>query len=244
MSVVPGTLTRVHTVGEFLDTAVEPSEVPRTPVPSGFTELDRCVGGLALGDLWIITGHVGQGRSALATQWAIASAQAGRRTWLIGCREDKGAIAARLRASRVDSLDHLPLHVAANADLTMLDSDDADPGLLRPEVLVVDDAERSAGVFAGRMRTFADRGSCVVTVLPRHLVVHREGDRPCLSHEWASVADVVLEVRQASWPGDLGPTRPGDADFILLRNRRGPALALSVGFVGHRARFFDWGNST
>ncbi|WP_297701048.1 hypothetical protein [Mycobacterium sp.] len=58
----------------------------------------------------------------------------------------------------------------------------------------------------------------------------------------AGLADLVMEVRheRITASGQLVPAvEPGQAMLTILRNRRGPRCAFSVGFFAHLARYFD-----
>ena len=108
-----------------------------------------------------------------------------------------------------------------------------------PGAVLVDDADLVAGAFPDRLRSMAESGVLVVLTLPRHLIVQGAGGERSLEPEWARIADVVVEARQATWPDDEGSLRPGLADLIVLKNRWGPTRTVSVGFQGHYARFVD-----
>ena len=131
-----------------------------------------------------------------------------------------------------------PLHVATQGQSTFLDYGDEADVLPPPDAVVIDDANLIAGAFPERVASLAQRGALVIVSLPRHLVVHDNSDHQYLDPAWASVADVVIEVRQAMWPGSDG-LRPGEADLHVFRNRWGPTLTATVAFQGHYARFVD-----
>ena len=129
---------------------------------TGFADLDGATGGFDRGQVWIITGTPGQGRSTLATQWAAQIASRHHlRTNLISMREPVRLIATRLvaqtgkvpalhlwnneftdeeqaRLGRArDMLVDALLLIAGPGDLSLMDADPPDGPW--PEALVVDD---------------------------------------------------------------------------------------------------------
>jgi replicative DNA helicase len=229
-------------------------------VSSGFEPLDGIVGGFAAGQVWIVTGGPGQGSTTLLTQWALHLAGHGMATTLVCPREPRWRVIERLLAltgpiplldvqkalgrdqERLEkilaALRSLPLHIAAQGDSSLLDSSDDPAADLPPTAVLIDDADLVAGALPGRVQSLARQGSLVVMTMPKHLVIpDTAGDRQ-VEPEWARVADVVLEVRQAGWPfGD--DLRPGEADVLVLKNRWGPTRVATVAFQGHYSRFVD-----
>ena len=107
------------------------------------------------------------------------------------------------------------------------------------DAIVIDDADVAAGVWPNRVATLARRGGLVILSMSRHALLGDDADQ-FLAEEWARIADVVIEVRQADWPISRPTTRPGEADLFVLKNRWGPTRSLTVGFQGHYARFVDF----
>ena len=67
---------------------------------TGFTEFDDVTGGFEPGQVWIVAGMPGQGRSTLASQWALLLAgDHGFDTHLVNKRDPTRKVAARLVAS-------------------------------------------------------------------------------------------------------------------------------------------------
>ncbi len=144
------------------------------------------------------------------------------------------------RAQRVRQLlEEAPLHIAAQGEPHGLDVVGELERAL-PDALLLDDADTVPGAFPDRLRTLADAGVFVAGTMPRHLIVDHDSQGPHLRPEWAAVADVVLEVRQATWPADTHGIRPGEADLILLKNRWGPTITASVILAAHYAEFSDF----
>lgn len=117
--------------------------------------------------------------------------------------------------------------------MTTVGGIEADP----PAALFVDDAHRVSGALPDRLRMLADTGMFVALTLPRHLVVASDSEGPYLLHEWADVADVVLEIRHATWPASSSGLRPGEADCSLLKNATGPCAGFSALSQPHYRKF-------
>jgi replicative DNA helicase len=224
---------------------------------TGFTELDDVTGGFEPGQVWIVAGTPGQGRSTLAAQWALLLAgDHGVHTHLVSKRDPTHKVAARLVASaakvpelhlwngRVSAQDGLklshakqslagvPLQIIAPKGISIVDTDMDE--VATPEVLVVDDADLAGGLFPSRVASFAATGLLLVLTLPRSLVVTAAGVDP----GWARVADVIIDIDRPDLL-DHASLRPGEADFHLLRNRWGPGRSIAVVYQGHYARFVD-----
>ena len=252
----------VRTTTELLQ-AFDQVPRPRTGPTGDFPELDGLTGGRSGGRVWVVTGWPGQGRSALLTQWAAASASQGTPTRLACPQDPQDLVTARLlacagkvpltcllsgritddHAYRLEraraALGELPLLVWAREDAPWFGWDDLVEGITRDAALLLDDADLVHGAVPSRVAGLASRGAHVLVSLPRPVVVRYDDDRPHLDPEWGSVADVVLEVRQADWPGEPEGIRPGEADLVLLKNRWGPTRGAVLAFQGHYARFVD-----
>ena len=250
----------MFTVDELLEQHDRVTVEAERRATCGIEQVDRITGGFSRGRVWVVTGTPGQGRTTLLTQWAAALAGVGWATRLICPREPQHAVSSRLLSCaghlpllhlhqrRVqdqeryeavrERLRRTPLHVATQGESTFLDYGDEADSLPRPDAVVIDDADLIAGAFPERVMALAQRGALLIVSLPRHLVVHDHRSHQHLDPQWAAVADVVIEVRQAQWPDTEGP-RPGEADLHVLRNRWGPTMTVSVVFQGHYARFVD-----
>ena len=224
---------------------------------TGFAVIDELTGGFDAGQVWIVTGTPGQGRSTLATQWALRTASVhDLTTHLISTREPARLVGARLLscAGRVSALrvwNHeltdsdqpgidqahellgaAPLLIAGPSDLSLLDAD-LDDGEW-PQAVVVDDADVAAGAFPKRIQSFSARGILVILTLPRHVVLTPTGLNPL----WSRAADFVIDIRRPDVL-DHRSFRPGEADLHVLRNRWGPTRRATVAFQGHYARFVE-----
>jgi replicative DNA helicase len=234
---------------------------------TGLRELDDRLDGLAAGELWVLTGAPGQGRSMLLTQLARRLAcDHGVPTWLSSNRDPAVVVSGRMHAAlaRVP-LNHLaydrltevdrsrlatateqltgsPLHVRDGHFAADYITDDL---LSRPAeapvAALLDDPVWPSGWHLGSARQLADRGVVVVVTLPRERVLDGPAYR-CDLHPEMSLADVVVEVRHSSLAAaDVEPAldQPGHAALAVLRNRRGPVGSAVVAFQGHYARFVD-----
>jgi replicative DNA helicase len=235
-----------------------------TSIPSGLQRLDDLTGGFDLGQVWIVTGTPGQGRTTLVTQWAAALAVShGWRTRVACPREAATMCAARLISStgkvslshvlehRLDTEDARRAEVARNllarADLQVapegkhfsLSVFDDNPADSVPTAVLLDDADLIPSCSAERVARLAQAGRLVVLTLPRHLMVHGDHEDADLRPDWARVADVVLEVRSRGLtPGDPDG-RAGEADLTVLKHRRGPTATAPVAFQPFYARSVD-----
>lgn len=224
---------------------------------TGLPALDESTGGFELGQCWVVTGTPGQGRSALAMQWAwLLASQHGFTTEVVSGREPVIRVAARIAAcvakvplshlthrglSGQDServrqvgptLESAPLSIVGPGELSMADVDMDE--LTRPQVLIVDDAHRVGGMFPKRVATLAAQGHLVVLSLPRDRVVSAAGIEPA----WADVADFIVDIDRPDLL-DRTSLRPGEADLHLLRNRWGPTRCNVAAFQSHYSRFVD-----
>ncbi|MFC7361311.1 DnaB-like helicase C-terminal domain-containing protein [Nocardioides astragali] len=241
--------------------AMQLLEVARAERPeqrtTGLPALDESTGGFDLGQCWIVVGTPGQGRSALAAQWAwLLASQHGFTTQLVSTKEPVARVATRLAASvakvpmshfghrglsgrdpeklrRVGPrLESAPLSIVGPGELSIADVDMDE--LPSSQVLVVDDSHHSGGMCPQRTAALAARGHLVVLTLPRYRVVSNAGIEPT----WADVADFILDIDRPDLL-DRTSLRPGEADLHLLRNRWGPTQSHLVGFQGHYSRFVD-----
>lgn len=222
---------------------------------TGLALLDAAVGGFATGQVWLVVGTPGQGRSAMACQLAWTVAQHGFVTQLVSRKEPAELMSARVAAMVAKvPLNHLWSDGLTEADRSKLQQvtprlemslsvlgpeevsiADADvPGLAAPDALVVDDAHLAGGMFPARVASLAVGGIAVVLTLPRHRVMPDSGLDPA----WADVADVVLEIDRPDVI-DRNSFRPGEAELHLLRNRWGPPRSAVVAFQGHYSRFIE-----
>jgi len=258
-------MTTGHQLLEALEARSDRSEsVPDVaPAPTGFAHLDDLTGGLRPGQLWVITGTPGQGRTILLTQWAAQLALTQRwRTWLVAPRERNDVVAARILASLgrapvlqllSDELDAEQRHRVAgvrellrSADLRTTtcpsrpcpSPDDVAKAPTTCAVLV-DDADLVPTATPQHLGALAPAGSLVVATLPRHVMVAGPHEDADLDPEWARAADVVIEVRSHGLvPGDLH-ARAGEAELRVLRHRHGPTTTITVAFQPYYGRLAD-----
>lgn len=245
------------TVVEALQLLEEVRSERPEPRTTGFPALDESTGGFDLGQCWIVVGTPGQGRSALAAQWAwLLATRHGFTTQLVSTKEPVTRAAARLAASVAKvpmshfghrgltghdqeklrlfgpRLESAPLSIVGPGDLSRADVDLDE--LPKSQVLVVDDAHHSGGMCPQRTAALVARGHLVVLTLPRDRVVSDAGIEPT----WADAADFILDIDRPDLL-DRTSLRPGEADLHLLRNRWGPTQSHLVAFQGHYSRFVD-----
>ena len=188
------------TVDQLLEQHDRVSAQAERQTTCGIEQIDSITGGFVRGQVWVVTGTPGQGRTTLLTQWAAHLAGVGWTTRLICPREPQHAVASRLlscsgripllhlhqhrvqdreRLAAVrERLSEAPLHVATQGQSTFLDYGDEADVLPPPDAVVIDDANLIAGAFPERVTSLAQRGALVIVSLPRHLVVHHDGDHP------------------------------------------------------------------
>lgn len=236
---------------------------------TGLTALDTITGGgIRPGDLWVITGRPGQGRSMLVTQLAGHLAlQHQVPTYLVSDRDSATVVAARLHALRARvPLNHIterrltdrdlqriaktshelqaaPLRVLAgsHARHRALNQIDA---LIREEPIaaVFDDPDWQTPWDLGEARRLADRGTTVIVALRQDRLVRRGDDDAGVLDPDAALADFVVDVRHNHIDADgelVSAPEPGYARLSILRNRRGPWYAVTVRFHAHYACYFD-----
>ena len=244
------------TPAEVLE-AKPPWHSSTTVASTGFVELDAITGGFRSGQVWLLLGGPGQGRTTLLHQWAASTACAGVVVDLVAQRSSSGQMAARLAAAvgtiplssfqRGVPIDAAHLALAKErlqaAPLNLWPSGEDftaerwEPRPCTTSYLAIDDAEQLGGVSPGQLNAWARRDATIVASLPRDRVALDDHPEPALEPRWAGCADVVLEVRHRGLPG--WPWRPGEAEIDVLMNRHGPCRTLTVGFHGHYSRFVD-----
>lgn len=234
---------------------------------TGLRELDDRLGGLAAGELWVLTGAPGQGRSVLLTQLARRLAcDHGVPTWLSSNRDPGVVVSGRMHAAlaRVP-LNHLaddrladgdrsrlatateqltaaPLHVRDGRFAADYLTDDLlSRPVEGPVAALLDDPAWPSGWHLDSARRLADLGVIVVVTLPRERVLDGPAYR-CDLHPEIALADIVVEVRHDNLAAaDVDPVldQPGYAALAILRNRRGPVGTTVVEFQPHYARYLD-----
>ncbi len=237
---------------------------PPTAVPTGFAWLDDLVGGLCIGQVWVVTGTPGQGKTTLLVQWAALLAGTHRYRTILACpREDSTMCAGRLVSclgkvpllhlleKRLDADDlrraeparevimGMDLLVAPSGTSFHLPTPESALARTSPWATVIDDADLVPRCTPERIRELADAGGLVILSLPRDQVVATADEDADLDPAWARIADVVLEVRSRGLVPGNPDARPGEADLTVLKNRRGPTTTAPVGLRGHYSRFVD-----
>jgi replicative DNA helicase len=247
---------------------VAPGGWPARRYTTGLAELDRRLPGVTAGELWVVTGAPGQGRSMFLTQLARRMAcDHGLPTWLSSNRDPAVMGSGRLHSA----IARVPLGHLADDQLTSVDRDRLaaaadqlaatmlrivdgrlaanrviDELLTQPRegqvtAAFLDDPDWPAVWALRAARELADSGVVVVVTLPRERVLDGPAFR-CDLHPEMTLADVVVEVRHTNLAAaDVEPSldQPGYAALAVLRNRRGPVGNAVVAFQAHYARFVD-----
>jgi replicative DNA helicase len=234
---------------------------------TGLHELDERLGGVGTGEMWVVAGAPGQGRSMLLTQLARRLAcEHEVPTWLSSNRDPAVVVSGRLHAATArvslnhiaddriteddrNRLDHARALLAA-AQLRVVDGSRAADRMIDdlnwrrrrgPVAVLLDDPNWRSQWELQRARELADRGAAVVVSIPRSRVCDGPAYQSDLLQD-ASLADIVIEVRHvdlAAAEVDPRYDQSGYAALAVLRNRRGPVGTALVAFQGHYARFVD-----
>lgn len=196
--------------------------------PSGLPDVDDLTGGFGPGQLWVLTGEPGGGKTTLLTQWAHALAVAQQLpVALYGhARDGLGSYRRRLMecaapGRRDPAPDDAGLRRLSLADLEVESGGWALPDARsdgRPWCLLLDDPEFKKPPVLDQeardaLRGLANAGNLVILTSPPSLVLDTASrGRTRLREEWASSADVVLELRI---------TGHESAELVVLQNRGG-----------------------
>lgn len=237
-------------ISELLAYRAEPVETWST----GFDVLDRLTGGFARGQLWVITGAPGTGRTTLLTQFVYGLATEHRftvrfhtarseppeevqaRMLSLACREPRRH--PRLPVAHTPAGHQAELAALREADLRVHSgrgwSIGLDWGDTEHVCLAIDEPEFNRPPVLARegldeLRQFADRPGIALVTMPRSHCLEQAPNGDRLREEWASVADVMVEI---------APTNDfGDVELRVLRNRRGPTGVVPAVLHQHLARF-------
>lgn len=205
--------------------AEQPVPIP-TLTTTGWPTLDRITGGFPEAGVWIVTGGPRKGASTFLREWAGRLALAEVQTLLTGPEPDPVETAHYLAGAyrhRTDWSD-VALYIARSSSLPR------NVGTLG--AVILDRADLMSGATPDAIRAMADDGCCVIANLPRRKVVHGEGAAAELDHEWAEVADLIVEVELHRGLGK--EMEDHEVTLWALLNRHGPmALAVGTGLRGY-----------
>ena len=241
-------------IRELLDGDLDPVE----SWPTGLQVLDDLVGGFTLGQLWVITGSPGAGKTTLLTQmvhrlavtfgFAVYFQPAGSdrteevRARLLSLATGRPRAVANqpprevelsgLRQEELSALRGADLHVGIGGGW----STNMPQEVATPACLAIDEPEFNRPPVLARearedLRLFADNSGLVLVTAPRSHCLEASPHGGRLREEWASVADVMVEIESTS--------EPGGAVLRVLRNRRGPTGVVPVVQQSHVARFVE-----
>jgi replicative DNA helicase len=241
----------------------------RRGTTTGLADLDALTGGLWPGDLWVITGRTGAGKSVFVLDLArSASIHQQVPTALLLARDDqRDAVTRLLSAEARVPLSHMRSGTMTDDDWARLARrmGELGDGPLRiaqvgTEAREATPEEMSAAAV-DTVRRHDTQLFVIDSVLPEDVGNHLRGlkelaarehvavvtvladgpGRPADEQEAARHADVVIRVDRDHDMECDGEQSPraGEADLAVLRHRRGPISVLTVAFQGQYARFVD-----
>lgn len=214
---------------------------------TGFADLHRDIGGFRRGQVWVITGEPGVGKTMLLCQWAYKLAvdhafttvlygswvdglDAYRR-WLLG-------LVPGLRVGVEPIEDDPRLRDLLRSDLTVSDESYElgpwrDAGVKRRAILIDDPESKADPVLNSHARqaisSAANHGAIVIVTSPlRHCFeTPVGGTRRRLRHEWSDTASHIVELEPTASPREV--------DLTVWRNRHGPRTSVAL-----RRQFDDY----
>lgn len=239
---------------------------------TGHERLDSLTGGIGAGDLVLITGASGAGKSTLAMDFLRESAIRAKRWSIFATLEASQTDATMRILSAEAGIQHANLRAGwlgdddwrrlarimggiAESPIVFLEQETLSLSLLaqeirstpRSELVVVDSLQLLAESgdppdLLSALRTLkllAKQENVVIaaTVSPDPRLAN--GSSPI--GEIDRYADLVINVFRHEQVEDWS-SRMGEADLILIKNRRGPRGTVTVAFQPHYARFVDLTN--
>lgn len=159
------------TIREVLDQYLEesialggPLEQGLAPIPSGFTDLDRLLGGLQRGDLLVLASRPGLGKSTLAMNIARNAAEQGSVVAVFSLEMSREQLALRLLSSEAEVDSHrlrLGLYTTREGDRIM-----SGIGALSDLAVYIDDTplQTVLDMRSKVRRLFTDRGADLIIV--------------------------------------------------------------------------------
>jgi energy-coupling factor transporter ATP-binding protein EcfA2 len=232
---------------------------------SGLEALDEATGGFRSGDLVLITGPPGSGRSTLALGIARATS----------VRNNEVCLLISSEMSEADTLNRIlaaearvPVHFF---DAGLLRDDDWERlarkmGAVSASPLFIQEGiegpiEAECAAFAERypvkmvvvdslelLSNSRDSADLLAATRALRLMARQLGvvvvatlasDTWGLSGDIDRYADLTIEIDRPD-QHERESERPGEADLYLTRNRRGPRQGVTVVFQGHYSRFVDF----
>lgn len=221
----------------------------RHGMSTGFTELDDLTGGFRRGQVWLVVGEPGHGRTVLAEQWALLLAREHRLTVdLLSVRDSTLEVVTRM----LSRLGRIALHRLHERRLTEVRDGDLEAARWEfaalpirlggvaeaadlldrgtaAEVVVVDDLDGLEDDGHGGLSALAaERDVLVIATLPwESFTVDGRPDR-----RWSRLADVVVRAHRNQ--DDTSRTT-----LSVVRSHVGFNGIVAVEFEGHFARWVD-----
>jgi replicative DNA helicase len=229
----------LNTAGLLRSLEVAPD--PERLAATGFRELDELTGGLSAGQVWLVCGGPGQGKTTLAVQWALGVARRAHPVQLVCPREPGRWLASRLLSNlarlplvdlssgRVDAADRryvkarealgtLPVYAFTQDGRVFTPEVDPYEREPSPRAVLIDDVDLVSGMTPARAAAYAASGMLVVVTLPRERVLADPHDESRVLPEWARVSDAILEVRHRGLPPSDGAAAwEGDPRYLTTR---------------------------
>jgi len=228
---------------------------PAEPLAStGIAQLDRLLGGLMPGELWVITGAPRHGRSMFAMQVARHAVTAGRTTRVLAGADPHTYYGALLTAGFIDAslfdamnrwptftqdshvglqleeMNQLPIELYTRRQLSLVD---ALKSWAQEGVLVVDDADLwgdDVANVADQIKEWCQPQMAALITVPHTLIGPERVDW----QQWVRRAAVIIEIVMGV--DDMA----GYASFHVLSNRRGPVTLAEVHGRYSLAQFSDF----
>jgi hypothetical protein len=230
-------------------------------IRTGLLDLDNLTSGRHTGQLWVLNGASGVGKSVLALDFARASAihQGVPALWLT-TRDPATMITERLLsaesrvplhhmrsgsmsdddwarlARRMGEIAGAPLSIAEITGASSVDEAAGEALRCQPAVrlLVIDCLADDADIQTLKaLKELAGRTQTWIVAVAPTCPSPLE-----LDEVQATAADLIMRVhRDDQW--DKQSPRAGEADLIVTKFRQGPTATITVAFQGHYSRFVD-----
>lgn len=180
------TITLAAALASLLDSLADDLE---QVMPLGLDPIDQVIGGIGLGDVCVLAGRPGMGKSAIALQCALVNWNSGV-TFISLEMGDKQL--AKRALQRVTDRD------IATANIQDLAEDAKELFVIGEQIVIADPPDRRIRTILGAMQDAKDRGHKLV-VIDYLQQVRGEGDIP-----YAQVSNASQEIKQFARHNELG----------------------------------------